>query len=158
MRTRVLGPRLVLLLLLIGLTSCGLFRLADYDQRAYENATYLKAKTVALLNSIGLGCEIDESAISEWRLAMEAAYEYANGIAHNNEAALNWRTLIDDIAVSPITACRDLLADDDSPSTNLSKAFFTEALHQTRQGFDVLICLEANKRRASSCATLVNAE
>lgn len=151
MSKRITSRALTLCTLILLLTSCGVLRLAEYDQKAYENATYLKAQTVALLKNVGVECSLDDKAIADWSLAMEAAYEYANGVDHNNEAALNWRALIDDLAVSPITACREALEQGDVP---LSTVFFDEAMLQIKEGFDVLICLEANKRQASTCESL----
>ena len=130
-------------------------QLAGYDQQAYENATTLKAATLAMLEkSSDSGSFVAHQRATDTLLvSLSAAYEYANGIEHNNEAAKNWR---------------DLIGDDDTMIKgwlkiwrtygSVSEAILLELREQLAEGFDTIICLEANKRELSSCDSLKRSE
>lgn len=136
------------LIVLVALTSsaCTSIRLAGYDQKAYENATTLKAEVTAFVNEGGIECSIDDEKKGALQLKLESAYEYANGVEHNNEAASNWRDQIDTLSESYFVACRE--------QGRISQAFFDDLKMQIRQGFDTIICLEANKREITICEGL----
>lgn len=145
--------RVWLIMLLLG-ASTACVHLAGYDQRAYENATSLKAQTLALLDRSTLESFDDtRNSVNALRVELSAAYEYANGIQFNNEAAKNWR---------------DLIGNDDSmiqgwlslwQSQGRLSAIFAGELRETiAEGFDLIICLEANKRELTACEHLKRSE
>lgn len=141
--------RWVLLVLSLSLTAC--VNLAGYDQRAYENATSLKPRTLALVEKSKLGnsYQSSERAAENLMIQLEAAFEYANGIEHNNEAAKNWRDLIGN-KDRMIGAWMVRWKTDGQVNPTLAN----ELKSQFAEGFDIIICLEANKRQLSACPNL----
>ena len=141
--------RSVLALCLLWLTAC--VNLAGYDQRAYENATSLKPRTLAMVEKSKLGNSYqgNVAAAENLMIQLQAAFEYANGIEHNNEAAKNWRDLIGD-EEQMITAWMTRWKTDGQVNPTLA----SELRSQFAEGFDIIICLEANKRQLSACPNL----
>lgn len=133
------------------LTLSGCVNLPGYDQRAYENATSLKPKTLALLEKSKIPDSYDgnEEKAEELLIELRAAFEYANGIEYNNEAARNWRDLIgsdDEMIVGWLTVWK--------AQGQVSPAAADALAEQLAEGFDTIICLEANKRQLSACPSL----
>ena len=96
-------------------------------------------------NSYGL----NEKAAENLMIQLQAAFEYANGIEHNNEAAKNWRDLIGD-EEQMVTAWMTRWKTDGQVNPSLAN----ELRSQFAEGFDIIICLEANKRQLSACPNL----
>ncbi len=147
--------RRAILLLWIAAMASACVQLAGYDQKAYENATSLKAATLAMVaRSAGEDSYAqNEAATEDLLVKLSAAYEYANGIEYNNEAAKNWNDLIGDDE-SMIKGWLALWRNGGS----VSEAFIPEISTQIAEGFDTIICLEANKRQLSSCDSLKRSE
>ena len=125
--------------------------LAGYDQQAYQNATSLKAETLAMMDRSVEEDSLNsnKAAVDDLMVQLSAAYEYANGIEHNNEAARNWRDLIgnDELMIKGwIHMWRE--------GGSISPAFLSEMKIQIAEGFDTIICLEANKRQMTACQSL----
>lgn len=135
-----------ILVALIALSSSACVTLAGYDQQAYENATTLKAEVIAFINQAGTSCNIDEDKKYALMVRLESAYEYANGVEYNNEAASNWRDQIDGLVDSYFVACNE--------QNKVSRGFFDGVKEQINEGFDTIICLEANKREITKCENL----
>lgn len=143
--------RRTILLFWLAIATSACVQLAGYDQKAYENATSLKPATLAMVAKSGKedSFAANAAATEDLLVKLSAAYEYANGIEFNNEAAKNWR---------------DLIGNDDSMikgwlagwqnNGSVSQAFLPEISEQLAEGFDTIICLEANKRQLSSCENL----
>lgn len=137
--------------LLIAIWCAACVPLAGYDQQAYQNATSLKAATLAMMDRSAEedSLNTNKAAVDDLLVRLSAAYEYANGVEHNNEAARNWR---------------DLIGDDDlmimgwvhlwRSNGSISPALLSEMRIQIAEGFDTIICLEANKRQLTSCQNL----
>lgn len=141
-----LYKRVFLCLIVLSSFGCGSLMLAAYDQKAYENATSLKVETTNLLNDVGITCNIDKLKKAALLVKLEKAYEYANGVSYNNEAAKNWRDQIDTLFPSIYKVCAE--------AGSVSSAAFDLFVQQVKQGFDTIICLEANKREITRCANL----
>lgn len=142
-------PAALLILLSLVMTAC--VQLAGYDQQAYQNATSLKAETLAMVEKSAEddSFSTNEAAIEGLLVRLSAAYEYANGIEHNNEAAKNWRDLIGDDRLM----IKRWVADWRSAG-RISKGLVPELREQFAEGFDTIICLEANKRKLTACPNL----
>ena len=152
MRARIhirLAQYALLTWLLMAASAC--VQLAGYDQKAYENATSLKAATLALLQKSARAdsFKANEAAVDQLLVNLSAAYEYADGIEYNNEAAKNWRDLIgnDDEFIKGWIALW-------SDAGSVSRASVQEFRTVFAEGFDTIICLEANKRQLTSCESL----
>ena len=147
----LLPSRCFSLLALVSIYLAGCVNLPGYDQRAYENATSLKPKTVALIRK----SQVQDSYLANTEKAedlliqLQAAFEYANGIEHNNEAAKNWADLIgnDDNMVGGWLSVWE-------KQGQVNPAAANGLVEQLSEAFDTIICLEANKRQLSACPNL----
>ncbi|HSG97452.1 MAG TPA: hypothetical protein VLA11_05635 [Woeseiaceae bacterium] len=138
-------------IILLSALACACVSLPGYDQTAYENATSLKARTLALVEKSGEDNSYakNEDAIDDLQVSLNAAFEYANGVEHNNESAKNWRNLIGDegsLVNGWLATWRQ--------QKNITQAGVTENSILIGEAFDTIICLEANKRRMTSCTSL----
>lgn len=133
------------IVLCLTVVSCTSFQLAGYDQKAYENATTLKPQTLALVTKSGTSDSYSTNTekLDALFIQLESAFEYANGVNHNNEAASNWRDLINDILENWHDVWKE--------NQQLSPSAASEIGGQIRQAFDTIICLEANKRQLTEC-------
>jgi len=137
---------IAVLIAVIIVSGCTSINLAGYDQQAYENATSMKAEVGAMMRKIGPTCAMDQADVDAVSLKLESAYEYANGVEYNNEAALNWRDQIDNLIGGVFETCQNQGA--------ISQFAFDDLLIQVNEGFDTIICLEANKREITRCENL----
>ncbi|MEL6869414.1 MAG: hypothetical protein AAFO81_06400 [Pseudomonadota bacterium] len=130
--------------------------LANYDQRAYENATSLKPLALAMIDrSMQRGSWLQYNrALEDLLVQLAAAYEYANGIEYNNEAAANWKDLIGDEERMMLGWATLWSNCGDDTECRVSPALATEYKIQATEAFDIIICLEANKRQLSRCEAL----
>jgi len=89
-RGRLCAPWLLSLLL----TACAL--VSHYDPTSYQNATYLKAEALLLIEKAKDPPGKHAAAIEALRLRLLQAYEYERGKAKPNRATVEqWRLLID---------------------------------------------------------------
>ncbi len=140
-----------LVIILLSALACACVSLPGYDQKAYENATSLKARTLALLEKSREDHSYaqNEDAIDDLLVSLSAAFEYANGVEHNNESAKNWRNLIGDersLVSGWLATWRQ--------QNHITQAGVAENSILIGEAFDTIICLEANKRRMTSCTSL----
>ena len=144
-----------LAIILLSALVCACVSLPGYDQKAYENATTLKAHTLALVEKSGAldSYMKNEDAVDDLLVSLSAAYEYANGIEHNNESAKNWRSLMGDER-SLVNGWLETWRQ----QTRITQAGVAENSILIGEAFDTIICLEANKRRMTSCNALKKAD
>jgi len=128
-----------LLIVALAAWSCGSL-IAVFDQRAYENATALKAEASSLMAQATEPFADHADEVRAFLTRVDAAYEYANGIPKNEISAKQWRILKD-------------------PDGNLLGGFFRlweqkgtllegdrDAIKKNvTDGFDTIIALEAAK-------------
>src|SRR5258705_6829974 len=89
-RGRLCAPLLLSLLL----TACAL--VSHYDPTSYQNATYLKAEALLLIEKAKDPPGKHAAAIEALRLRLLQTYEYERGKAKPNRATVEqWRLLID---------------------------------------------------------------
>lgn len=144
-----------LAIILLGMLAAACVSLPGYDQVAYENATSLKAHTLALLEKSGdhRSYARYEDAIDDLLVDLSAAFEYANGVEHNNESAKNWRDLTGDesaLVKGWLNSWRN--------QGQISTTGIAEHRILISEAFDTIICLEANKRQMTSCDSLKRAD
>ena len=139
---------------LLSMLACACVSLPGYDQAAYENATSLKARTLALVEKSGIYryAKYEEDS-DDLLVDLSAAYEYANGVEHNNESAKNWQSLIGNEG----SMVRGWLAIWQKQDT-ISESAVAEHRVLIGEAFDTIICLEANKRQLTSCDSLRNSD
>lgn len=124
------------------LTSCT--TIAGYQEHAYQNATTLKAESDALLGiSAKVAYPLAAARVERVDIAIDAAFNYANGLGKNSISAKQWRLLRDDIFRRFTATWR--------VEGRVSRAAVTENQGRLDRAFDTIICLEANKRAATAC-------
>jgi hypothetical protein len=139
-RARWLSAFCVVLLL-----ACCAPIIADYSLDAYKNATTLKAETFALIDKSGEKYISHKAEAETLTTKVNAAYEFANGLANNSLSAQQWQIMR-------------------NPNGNLYGGFirlwqrgplppaFREDLKTSiGRGYDEIICLEINKKDTQRC-------
>ena len=117
---------------------------AEYP--AYQQATALKAETLALMDKATEPYQQHRKEVEILLLDVEKAYEYAKGIPKNKITVEQWELI-------------------KRPSGNLlggfvrtwrsqgttSPGYITEKKNDIADAFDLVICLEINKKEAKAC-------
>ena len=123
--------------------------IAPYDAQAYKNATDLKARSLALVDLSGDPYAQHEDTARQLAVDIDAAYEFAAGRPRNRISAQQWNVIrrSDGGLVGTFI-------DFWKTQTNGTREFArTEARGEISIAFDYLICLEANKQKATECGT-----
>lgn len=131
--------------LLSGLAACAPL-IGPHSPQAYENATNLKAETLALMGHASEPYVGHQAEVAQLNLAIDKAYEYVHGVPSNDLSARQWDILR--------RADGDLLGrflrrwKEDG---TLSPAYIEQFKRVIGEGYDEIICLEANKKEAKQC-------
>jgi hypothetical protein len=120
--------------------------IADYSVEAYKNATSLKAETLAMIDKSGEPYSRHRNEVEALTVKIDAAYEFAAGMPNNALAAQQWAIVRDPNRDLYGGYVRDWRTD--GP---VNETFRAEKKMQIGRAFDYIICLEANKQRASRC-------
>ncbi len=118
--------------------------IALFSERAYNQATMLKVKSLALMDQATESYADHSEDAEELRIEVEAAYEYARGRPKNELSARQWEILRD--------PDRNLLGGflrRWEQQGRLSEIFVTEAKGLVEDAFDQIIGLESGKIRPS---------
>lgn len=128
---------------------------AEYSLQAYTYATEAKAKTLKLVSKANGSYSANRAAAEALLLDMDVAYEFANGIENNEEAAQIWDKLRDpdgNLVGGFLSAWRTEFPGGVSADSEFIKEFKKNITFS----FDRLICLEANKGEATACADVAS--
>jgi hypothetical protein len=141
------------LLVVVGflLAACTSLPVGEYSLQAYENATTLKAETLALVAKSGQPFSANREAVEALSVKIDAAYEFAAGTSKDSPSALQWQLMRD-------------------PNVNLFGGFVRywqkrgtlkptmrqQTADQMSAAFDHIICLEANKKETAACPSNVS--
>jgi hypothetical protein len=145
LRDNMRGHHFFACLFLLIVTACTPL-IGPYSPTAYQNATSLKAETLAIMDKAIQPYAENELKIDDLKVRIDAAYEYVNGMSSNGISAKQWEIL-------------------KNPEGNLLGKFFLRwkekgVLSETyvkefkkliSEAFDEIICLEANKESAIDC-------
>jgi len=134
---------MVLLLLVAGCAPL----IGPYSPTAYQNATSLKATTLALMDKATQSYANHEREIESLMLEIDKAYEFVNGIPSNSISAKQWQILK--------KADGDLLGKFFlrwKERGVLTQVVIDEFKGLVADAFDEIICLEANKKEARNCS------
>lgn len=129
----------------LALTAC-VPLIAGYDVEAYKSATSLKAETDAVLSHGTETYAQNLSKVEDLNVRLNAAHEYAAGLPRNQNSARQWELMVDPnqgLAGGTLRLWRE--------KGHLSQAFVDEQRKQIAEGFAYIICLEANKQKATKC-------
>ena len=131
----------VLLILLVG--GCNL--IASYNQKSYEDATMLKVESLSLIGKSSEPYADHEEAAERLKLRIRQAYEYAQGIPNNSDAARQWGIL----AASERNSVVGFLEFWQQNRT-VSEYFRNEVKSQIAKHFDTIIELESAKIKTTA--------
>lgn len=120
--------------------------IGPYSPTAYQNATSLKASTLALMGKAEEPYVDHAKEVDVLLTDIDKAYEYVKGIPSNSLSAKQWEILKDpagDLLGKFILRWKE--------RGKLSAIYISEFKGLIRDGYDEIICLEANKKSASQC-------
>lgn len=120
--------------------------IGPYSPTAYQNATSLKAATLALMEKAKEPYEIHQKDVESLMVEIDKAYEYVHGIPSNSISADQWNILKKqdgDLLGKFILRWKE--------KNTLSQTYINEFKDQIADAFDEIICLEANKKKATKC-------
>lgn len=127
--------------------------IAQFNAEAYKNATSLKAETLSLIDKSGEAYSTRKKEVEVLTTKIDAAYEYVAGLPNNQITAQQWQVLRDPNGVLYGAFVRVW-----QRQGTVSPAFRTQCKLQMAEAFDQIICLEANKQAATSCARVAAAQ
>ena len=120
--------------------------IGPYSPTAYQNATSLKAETLALMEKGTEPYAEYERQIEALMVDIDKAYEFVNGIPSNSLSAKQWLLLKNqdgDLLGKFFLRWKE--------RKTLSESFIHEFQGIVSDAFDEIICLEANKKQATTC-------
>lgn len=120
--------------------------ISPYDHTAYQNATALKAETLALVDKSLEPFSKHEARVDALLLHVEKAYEYSRGLPGNSLASAQWETI-----KNPGGNLLGGLVRVWSEQGRVSKAYAADKKEQLAKAFDYVICLEMNKKQSAMC-------
>ena len=120
--------------------------IGPHSPTAYQNATSLKAETLAMMDKAGEPYPDHRKEIESLMLEIDKAYEFVNGIPSNSISAQQWQIL-----KNPDGALLGKFFLRWKERSTLSPVFISEFKGQIADAFDEIICLEANKKEAAKC-------
>lgn len=120
--------------------------LAPFSEPAYEHATSLKARSLAMVALSGDDFAAHDDEARALLVDVDAAYEYAKGIPKNQLSTSAWNEMRD-----PSGGLLGEFVGKWQRSGQQNAAFRAAKSEQIAQGFDVIICLEVYKRAPQTC-------
>ncbi len=137
---------LAALLVTLWLIGCAQPLIGAYSPTAYENATSLKAETLSLMEKANEPYADHKASVDHLYVELRKAHEFVKGLPGNSISAQQWGILIDkDGALIGQYFSRW------QEKSQLRPGFMGEKILQVGKAFDEIICLEANKEKATSC-------
>ena len=122
--------------------------IGSYSPTAYENATSLKAETLALMDKADEPFANHRAEVEQHQVKLQSAYEFVRGVPSNSISAMQWEILIKedgDLFGKFVRRWEE--------RSTLNAILIEEFKKLVADAFDEIICLEANKQTASECAT-----
>lgn len=132
-------------ILILVLASCTPL-IGPYSPTAYQNATSLKAATLAVMGKAREPYEKHQKEVDSLLVDIDKAYEFVRGIPSNSISARQWVILKDpqgDLLGKFFLRWRQ--------RGILNDVYIEEFRVLIADAFDEIICLEANKKKSSSC-------
>lgn len=120
--------------------------IGPYSPTAYQNATSLKASTLALMEKATEPYKNHQKEVESLMVELDKSYEFVNGIPSNSISAKQWYILKKPDG--------DLLGKFFSrwkERSTLTQTYIDQFKGLIADAFDEIICLEANKKEATKC-------
>lgn len=121
--------------------------IGPYSPTAYQNATSLKATTLALMDKAKEPYAAHQKDIDSLLVEVDKAYEFVNGIPSNSISAKQWYILKKpdgDLLGKFVLRWKE--------RGTLSQTYIDEFKGPVADAFNEIICLEANKKEATKCS------
>lgn len=118
-----------------------------HSPTAYKNATSLKAETLAIMDKAKERYLDHKNKVEHVNVELNKAYEYVKGLPRNSISVRQWEILIQkdgDLIGKFFKRWEE--------RSTLSTAYIDEFKPLVSDAFDEIICLEANKGKATSCS------
>jgi len=127
--------------------------IGPYSPMAYQNATSLKASTLALMDKATEPYSLHQKSVESLSLEIDKAYEFVNGVPSNSISAKQWLILKNpDGDLLGKFFLRWKKTETAHPPSLLREEFVKEFKGQVSDAFDEIICLEANKKESTQCS------
>lgn len=139
---------LYLVAALLALAACDPL-IARFSDEAYRNATSLKARSLALVAESGAAFASQADSVGQLMVDVDAAYEFVKGRPGNEIAAGQW-----DLMRNPQGGLLGGYVALWRRAGTVSALARTDAAEAIGDGFDLIICLEVNKREPRACDDL----
>jgi len=130
----------IMLMLFFSVMACS--TISPFNQRAYEQATSLKAEALMLMDKATKPYSEYRSEVESLRLNLEKAYQYAKGLPKNEITAKQWEILKD-----PERHSLGGFLKRWEKTSQVSANFIKAAKELISDGFDTIIELESGKRK-----------
>jgi len=117
-----------------------------YSPTAYKNATSLKAETLAIMEMAKEPYADHKNQAEQLNIELNKAYEYVKGQPRDSISPKQWKLLISkdgDLIGKFFKRWQE--------RGTLSDAYIGEFKALVSDAFDEIICLEANKQKATAC-------
>ena len=127
-------------------TSCCTPLISQFDATAYRDATSLKVDSLSVMSEATTPYKLHEKEVSTLEIKLAKAYEYVKGIPHNEISAQMWERILD-----PNKFLLGGFLERWKEKGSLSATFVKDEKKQVSEGFNKIICLEANKKEITRC-------
>ncbi len=120
--------------------------ISPYQEESYKYATSLKARSLALIAKSGTPFSQNRELVDQLLVDVDAAYEYAKGLPRNQLVTEQWQILRNpngELLGGFVRIWRQ--------KSTLSQTFRSRLSALIGSAFDEIICLEVNKKSATSC-------
>jgi len=123
--------------------------IGPYSPTAYQNATSLKAETLALMEKATEPYSRYDPKVEALKVELDKAYEFVHGIPGNELSARQWAILKQDAKDGGRLVGRFFARWKELGT--LGDTVIAEFKPIISEAFDEIICLEANKREVTQC-------
>lgn len=145
-RTRSLWIQALVLPLLWLLSACAPL-IGPYSPIAYQNATSLKAETLALVDKATEPYGDHKAEVERVLVENRKALEFVRGVPSNSLSARQWQIL-----TQPDGALLGRFFTRWRDEQRLSRPFIDNFRAILSDAYDEIICLEANKKESTACS------
>lgn len=122
--------------------------ISQFDATAYRDATSLKVDSLVIMSEATDSYRLHSQEVNLLEIKLDKAYEYTKGIPHNEITAQMWQKMI-----APDQGLLGEFLHRWKEKGSFSAFYVREEKKMIEHAFDDIICLEANKRKISDCAT-----
>ena len=120
--------------------------ISQFDATAYRDATSLKVDSLLVMSEATTSYKLHKKEVAKLEIKLAKANEYVKGIPHNKISTQMWAKMLD-----PNKFLLGGFLERWKEKGSLSAEFVKDEKKQVSEGFDKIICLEANKKEITRC-------